>query len=641
MTFIFDPWGGSVSVTEGSNSIMEPRLKKLWAVIVLAGVVATPVLAGEAVSHARLDRLVDEYDVHQDLSYTRVVSQDITLFTPRALRQLDRVAWTFYPDKQTAELVEAWVEQPDGVRIPVAKGSVFTRPSAASQSAPGFVNSLTTTVLFPQLVPGSRTHAVWRITQNTPELLGFNAYNMNDFNWDTVSDETRITLPEGVPFHWGARGGFAVEDQVTGGVRRIVARVQNTRAREAEPSMTSASDFMPVFAGTSLVRLEDVGAVIWRASVGRAAPTPEIVALAARVAGEKTGLDAARSIHAWVADNIRYVAVYLNPNDGWVPHSAADVLKAGYGDCKEYVVLMQALLAARGIEAQMAAIDWGNRYADLPVGSPYFANHAILYLPAFDRFVNPTNRNAGFDSLDRRLSGKRVVIMTPEGRVSRTPPSTLEANRYRYSAQTTLAMNGSIDGAAQFTMGPNAEIPARSSVAEATSLTDLAQRLLGRTPEGGFGAFQASDPRNLLLPLALSATWHSPMAVNAQGREVFLRVPQGPDLYPPEQQRAKLLPAGGRTTPTLADVTDEAWQTRIALPPGLAVLRLPPDVDLETSVGRYTAQYRQDQGGIVVTRNLVIGQQVVAPEAYPELERLLYAPMVDARAVIALTPVTD
>ena len=112
------------------------------------------------------------------------------------------------------------------------------------------------------------------------------------------------------------------------------------------------------------------------------------------------------------------MAVWLDPNDGFVPHEAAEVLKAGYGDCKDYVVLTRALLAARGIEARMAIVDWGARFADPMLWSPYFANHAILYLPAYDHYVNPTDRQAGFDALDSELSGKFVVIVDKEGRVA-------------------------------------------------------------------------------------------------------------------------------------------------------------------------------------------------------------------------------
>ena len=613
-------------------------MARLWMGLFLLAFLLPPRQAvAERMAHGRIDQAIAAYQVNPDLTFTAVDTRDVTLHTDLALRRLDRSSRTFYPEKQTLEVVEAWVDQPDGSRVAVAAGSIFTRPSAASQSAPGFVNSLTTTVLFPQLRPGSRTHIVWRFTQKTPAMFGFNANAINDFSWDTRLAETRITLPASIPLHWRARGGFTVEDTVTDGVRHVVARIENTQGRDEEPAMVSTADFMPLFLATTLPDLETVGAIVHRASEDRAAVTPEIAELAALIAGDRAGLDAARAIHAWVAANIRYVAVYLSPDDGWVPHAASEVLKAGYGDCKDYVVLMRALLAARGIEAEMAAVDWGTRYTALPLWLPYF-NHAILWLPAYDRYLNPTDRNAGFDALDRRLSGKPVVIMTREGRTAWTPVATPRANRYRYTASLTLTEAQAMEGTARFTMTPNMEIPARAMLSEATSLTLLAERILAATPEGGFGRFTTSDPRDLLRPLTLSATWHSPMAVNAQDHEIFLRVPAGPDIHAPARQRAKLSPTGTRQTPMVADISDIGWETTIAFPPGLSVARLPPDIDLTTPAGRYTARYRAENGVIHVWRDLVIEREVIAPADYPGLDRLINAPLVDARAVIVLTP---
>lgn len=609
--------------------------------LVLVVVISHAALAADPIVHARLDSERDDIELAQDHSYTRIVSRDMTLFTARALRSLDRTSWTFSPGKQTVELVEAWVDQPDGTRVPVAPSSVFTRPSAASQSAPGFVETLTTTVLFPQLVPGSRTHVVWRVVQTTPDLLGFNVMNINEFDWDTVRDETRIRLPADMPFQWGARGGFVVEDRTENGTRHIVARIENTKARSAEPGMPSMTDFMPVFVGSTLTDLAQIGAILHRASAGRAEPTPEIAALAARIVGERTGLDAARALHAWVTANIRYVAVYLSPDDGYVPHAAAEVLKAGYGDCKDYVVLMQALLAARGIEAEMAVLNWGNRYEDLPAPSAWFANHAVLYLPAWNQYVNPTDRYAPFDALDRSLSGKRVVRATPAGVVDRTPPATPAANRYAYSAQLRLRPDGTLVGRATFDLSPNTETTVRRGLAEAASPADLAQRILVQSPEGGHGTFRSSDPRDLLTPLQLSASWQSPQAVNPQGRDITMRVPDGPSLYNPADQRPRLSRGTPRTLPVLGDVVDQTWQTSIALPAGLAAVRLPSDVDVQTEAGRYRAEYRHEPGAVTVTRHLVIDQQVIPAEAYAALEKLLYAPVVDARSIITLAPVTD
>ena len=594
--------------------------------------------AAEPVVHARYDSNVVHYVVQRDLTYVMTETIDTTLFTRRALQALDRAAFTFYPDKQKLDLVEAWVIQPDGSRVAVPPASIFTRPTAAAQSAPGFTNSQTTTVLFPQLQPGSHTHAVWRLTQFKPTMFGFDARNINIFDWDTGIDETRIDLPADVPLVWKARGGFEVTDDTEHGTRHIVAHIRDTKGRETEPGMVSQWDFMPLFEATTLKSFEEIGAIVYRDAAGKAAVTPAIQALADRIAGQRTGLDAARALYEWVTSNIRYVAVYLSIEDGWVPHAAADVLKAGYGDCKDYVVLMQALLAARGIEGQMAALDWGSRYQDPVLWAPDFANHAILYLPAFDRYLNPTDRYASFDALSDGLGGKLAVLATPDGKVARTPATRPATNRYSMQAALTLGKDGSIAGEALYSLTPNLEISIRNALAHTASTTAFADAMLRNTLEGGFGNLKTSDPLDLALPLSLSASWHSPHAVNPAGKVIFLRVPAGLDMFPPGEVRGLLRPSGKRNFPMRTAPRDLGWQAVITVPAGLAVSQLPDDITFENAAGRYTARYRAEGQTVTADRNLVITREVTQPEEYPELESLLYAPAVDVRAVMVLSP---
>jgi len=125
--------------------------------------------------------------------------------------------------------------------------------------------------------------------------------------------------------------------------------------------------------------------------------------------------------------------------------------------------------------------------------------------------------------------------------------------------------------------------------------------------------------------------------VNEQGDRIYLRVPAGPDLLPPGFERAKIVPTGKRRHPELADTRDQEWQTVISLPPGLRVERLPDDVMLDTGVGHYAAHYAQSGNDIAVSRNLTINRDVVDAASYPDLEQLLYAALVDARAILVLT----
>lgn len=595
----------------------------------------------QPMTHARLDRSIDRYVVARDLTYVETSTQTSTLLTPRGLRAGERAARSFYPDKQTLEVVEAWVDQPDGTRLHVPPSSIFTRPSQASQNAPGFTGSLTTTVLFPQLKEGSRTHITWRRTQKVPPLMGFSVSNQALIEWATTEDTTEIELPADLPFAWRTKdgllgGSFQVQDTTEAGTRRIRATIRDIPAREAERNSVSSSDFQPLFVATTQPNLEALGALYHRQSADRTAPTPEITALAARIVGDKTGREAARAIYEWITTNIRYVAVYLDPDDGWVPHPAAQVLKNGYGDCKDHVALMQALLAARGIASHAAIIDWGSRTTDLPLPLPGQFNHAIIWLPDWDHYANPTDHYAGFDALDRRLSGKTVVLATPEGRVARTPASRPDQNRYHLATTLTLDADGTLDATARITLSPNTEIGLRGAIAGASSLRDLAERILSGTAEGGVGTLDASNPRDLSRPLDLSATWQARNAVTFQGDTAYLRIPSGIDITPPTRLRAKLAPAGTRDTPMLADVGEHIWDTTLTLAPGLHAIQLPPDIAVTTAAGTYTATYRRTGPTLTIRRHLVVAQDVIQPQDYPALETLLAAPLADARTAVVL-----
>lgn len=608
------------------------------ATFALAFAAASPFAAAHAdpTIHAVITRFVRTYDLHADLTYTETVEADSQLLTPRGIAERERSTFSFYPASQSLKVIEAWVTEPDGSRIPVPDSSRFTRPSAAAQNAPGFTGAMTTTLLYPQLRVGSRTHVVWQLTQKIAPVNGFNVWAEPPLELPVRFGQVVIDAPQSLELHYAARGGFDVTDTATGGARTITATLRNSHAEEEERDMVSTADFQPLFVATSLHRLEDIGSQYYEQAHHKVIVTPDISELAARIVGNRDGEDAARAIYDWVAANIRYVAVYMDPNDGWVPHSSEAVLRAGYGDCKDHVVLMQALLAARGIAADAAVVDWGNRTQPAPLWVPQF-NHAIVYLPQYDRYLNPTNAYARYGTLDPRLAGKLAVIATPEGGlVGHTPPTDPATNVETINSSVRVAADGTLEGSATIAMLPTEESWMRSEVAQADSPEDLADRLLGDTPEGGFGTMRASDPRDLTQPLSVAVSWRSPHAVPLQGAQAFLSVPGGPDPEPASRLREYLSPTGTRRHAMLATAGTFVWNTRITLPPGETVANVPANVSIRNSAGSYAATYRLSGQEIQVSRRLVLLRDVYQADEYPQVQSLVYAPLEDARAVIVL-----
>jgi hypothetical protein len=300
------------------------------------------------------------------------------------------------------------------------------------------------------------------------------------------------------------------------------------------------------------------------------------------------------------------------------------------------VVLMQALLAARGIRADAAIIDWGARTKDMPLWTPDQFNHAIVYLPDFDMFANPTNPYARFEALDRRLSGKTAVVATEHGMVLKTPPSGPATNRYAIDSQIRMRQDGTLEGEAHITLSASLDSGMRTAMANAATPRDLADRLLSYTPEGGTGELRTANPRNLDQPLDVAATWRSPHGVAFQGRQAFMNVPGGVDIEAPSRLRQYLSPSGMRHHALLANSGDYRWTTSIAPPVGISVMTLPPDIELKNGAGSYTATYERRADGIHVDRHLVIDRDVYEAAEYPEVEALLYAPIDDARAAMVL-----
>ncbi|HZM00071.1 MAG TPA: DUF3857 and transglutaminase domain-containing protein, partial [Planctomycetota bacterium] len=394
----------------------------------------------------RVDRHVVEFTIASDLTYECTVETVRTVTSPAGLADAQQAALNFDPRSQTLELLAAEVVNPDGSRHPVEDSQVFTGPSAAAEGAPNFVSSQTKTVLFPQLRVGSRTSVTWRIQETGRSVLGFNYSWRPSFTLPVGEARIRLTHPADVALRVGSSGPFELVRSDEDGLRVVEATLRDYAGQVPEKAMVAPRDLCPTFVATTLESWEEIGARFHEAVADKVESTPEIEALAAEIVGERQGREAARAIHRWVCGNIEYVAVYLRQMSGWVPNRASEVLANGYGDCKDQYVLLASLLRARGIAAEPVLVNFDRGFEQLPLPTPVQFDHCMAYLPEFDLYSNPIDLYRDLGELDVTLSGKFVVIATPQGRTARTPEGSADDNRYRVEQQVVLGADGRVSG---------------------------------------------------------------------------------------------------------------------------------------------------------------------------------------------------
>jgi hypothetical protein len=177
--------------------------------------------------------------------------------------------------------------------------------------------------------------------------------------------------------------------------------------------------------------------------------TPSIRSKSAELTGSVvTELEKIRAIARFVQQT-NYVSVQMNitHGGGYSPHAADQVLLRNYGDCKDKVALMRALLRSAGIESYAVAIYSGDREyvrADWP--SPMQFNHSIVAIrvspeiqspmviehPRLGRLLifDPTDATTPLGDLDEdEQSSLALVIAGTQGDLVRIPLLPASASR--------------------------------------------------------------------------------------------------------------------------------------------------------------------------------------------------------------------
>jgi TPR repeat protein len=277
----------------------------------------------------------------------------------------------------------------------------------------------------------------------------------------------------------------------------------------------------------------------------------------------------AERIFNWVAKNIRYVGIGF-ADGGFVSQPAGAIIRARYGDCKAHATVLKSLLATQGIAADLAMVNLESRFTIPAVATPSF-DHAIVYVPKFDLYLDPTASMSSFNALPPGLYGKPVLDVD-RGVVSRIPPAQLADLVVRTDTSITFDSEGVRTGVSMLS-GYGMGAALTRSYAERLETKDMrltAEKELQREGFEGTGSYAFTDPRAASDTYAITASFELTKPLEPGKRDIRLFVNSDPRPSPWELMTNNVRGRSFRCLPV-----DYTESSAIELPEGLNLAEMP------------------------------------------------------------------
>lgn len=361
--------------------------------------------------------------------------------TDQGALQIGKQQFSYNKDLEQLDLLEAYTLKASGQKIEVLPQNIQVQSgiveSGNGHSWPGVE---VRQVAFPDVQKGDSVVWRYRRTTHQPALSGWASEFAFAYPWESVHRQViTIEAPQDLKLNVFAEH-FQSQKTVVGG--QDVWRIEGSHAAyPLEHNSANSLTWLPRVYASTLPSHEVWAERFSEKAMAKALVTPAIAQLAREVAqGLSSDKDKAQAAYDWIRKNLRYVAVYMGVG-GYVPNDVENILRNRYGDCKDHVLLMIALLKAMGIEAVPALMNTTPEYAlpELPVGF----NHVIVYLPTLQQFADPTAATVPFGKLPWEVADKPTAVVLASG-ASRlhTPAFNAQDNRLIVKSIWSLAKTG-------------------------------------------------------------------------------------------------------------------------------------------------------------------------------------------------------
>jgi hypothetical protein len=468
-----------------------------------------------------------------------------------------------------------------------------------------------------------------------------------------------LTMPNGWTHEAKWFNSEAIAPRVAG--QTTVWEVANLGEIKDEPRMPSpraiggrmAINFIPDDArhdGKVHLSWDDVARAYSELTVSRTGSTPALqMKTKELIAGKEAALDKIRALATFAQRDVRYVAIEIGIG-GLQPHLAGDVFTNRYGDCKDKVTVLQAMLREAGFDSRYVLANVYRGWVDpsfasigsfnhaiiaikLPAGMPVKELAAVVDDPAGGKMLlfDPTAESIPFGTLPPYLQENHVLVVHGDrGQLVEVLPHAAEASRLAVSAKLKIDPAGALSGEISEVRTGALASYLRNAIASLDEAgrqkfydARVARYLAGSTKVTDLKIENVDDPsKDLVVKYSIISVGYAKRTggmLFVRPRVIGTKVESVLDL----KERRYGYETDG---PSL-----EHDDIEITLPLGVTVSELPPAAKVETPVLRYTSESKADGNKLSYRREYRIERVSVSRDALAELNKAFTAIQRDER----------
>jgi tetratricopeptide (TPR) repeat protein/transglutaminase-like putative cysteine protease len=530
------------------------------------------------------------------------------------VRQFSTRTVQYAPGSQELRVLHARVYKRDGR---VLEGEEGSDTSVADGQAAMYYDVRSRPVHYPALEKGDVVELEYRITPLTNSNPYGNYFGeLIVFRSKFATDLQRFVLiaPARQRFKIVEQRLAPAEIATQGHLRVYRWETRNSRPLANEPKGPTVTESAPYVHISSFQSWEELGRWYAQLIEPQFALDSALREQGARlVKNTSSELERIRAIHQFVLRNTHYVAMEFGIYS-YKPYPVSQVYARRFGDCKDKASLMIALLRQAGIEAEIALVRTRRLGAiDPAANSVALFNHAIVYIPKYDLWLDGTAEYAGLRELPLEDQGAMALTVARDGHATlRSIPVTQARDNYtRRTVRAQVLPDGRIVfQGVTYTRGEDApglrreyESPERQRDAVRNALAEV-------LPSVKLESVRVDGANDFERPVTVE--FRGTLDTFVGKRSVPLNASWMPRSY--VQQLASLVSRSQDLLLPAPWTTEE--ELHFQLPPASKITYMPPDTTLETAFGTAALRYERSGRELIIRTSVQFQKLRISPGEY-------------------------